>query len=476
MAVKGKDIKRLGWEPGPAFSAALKAAGAAKQEGFPKSRILTALQSVRSDPQSWQGDPIYGELADIFLQMAEEAEESAALAGGHQLVDPVPCAYWGRSGLDDQTLQQMNRACRLPVAVAGAQMPDGHVGYGLPIGGVLATRGAVIPYAVGVDIACRMKLSVVDVSSDRIGGWREKLKRALSAETRFGIGAAFRRDDRRNHAVMDEDDWKNVPPFIRAMKDKAWEQLGTSGSGNHFVEWGELSLDHSDLGLEAGRYLALLSHSGSRGFGAEIARNYTRIAMEKCPLPKEAKHLAWLALRSPAGEEYWKCMELAGKYASANHDLIHRFVLQAAGLKPIVQIENHHNFAWLEEHRGESLVVHRKGATPAGAGVLGVIPGSMADAGYVVRGRGNAKSLNSAAHGAGRRMSRKAAKNSISGADMRRYLADRGVELMAAGIDESPQAYKSIDEVMAAQKDLVEIVAKFQPRIVLMAKGGKAED
>ena len=476
MAVKGKDIKRLGWEPGPAFSIALKVASEAKVQGFPKNRILTALQSVRSDPHSWEGDPIYGELAEYFIALLTVPDDAETRTLEHRLGDPVPCSIWGRSLLDEQTLKQMDIACRLPIAVAGAQMPDGHVGYGLPIGGVLATRDSVIPYAVGVDIACRMKLSVMEVPADRMAGWREKLKNALGTETRFGIGASFHSAERREHDVMDDSDWKDVPQEIRALKNRAWDQLGTSGSGNHFVEWGELILDRADLGLEAGSYLALLSHSGSRGFGAEVARIYTRIAMANCPLPREAKQLAWLALRTSAGEEYWRCMELAGKYASANHDLIHRHVLRTAGLKPVVQIENHHNFAWIEEYEGQRVVVHRKGATPAKAGVLGVIPGSMADAGYVVRGRGNAKSLHSAAHGAGRKMSRTAARNSISGHDMRHYLASHGVELISAGIDESPQAYKPIDEVMAAQKDLVQIVAKFQPRIVLMAKDGKAED
>lgn len=390
--------------------------------------------------------------------------------------EPVPYEIWDTGDLDEETLRQMYRACQLPVAVRGAQMPDGHVGYGLPIGGVLACRNAVIPYGVGVDIGCRMKLSIMPESASRLTGWRDRLKKTLTAETRFGIGAKFSGRDRRDHEVMLSPRWDDLPKSLRHHRDKAWSQLGSSGSGNHFVEWGELHLPKPDLGLEAGSYLALLSHSGSRGLGASIADYFTKEAMARHPLPSPYRHLAWLDLDSEAGQAYWNAMNLAGDYASANHDMIHRTVLAAAGLDPAVQVENHHNFAWLEEHGGEQLVVHRKGATPAGEGVLGVIPGTMADAGYVVRGRGNAQSLNSASHGAGRRLSRKAAKLAITKSEIKKYLAEKGVELLSAGVDEAPMAYKNIDEVMAAQTDLVEPVAAFHPKIVLMASDGKSED
>ncbi len=390
--------------------------------------------------------------------------------------NPVPCQIWGRDQIDEATLEQMHSACLLPISVAAAQMPDGHVGYGLPIGGVLATRNAVIPYAVGVDIACRMKLSIMDIPAGRLAGWRDKLKKALLSETAFGMGANFARSGRREHDIMDDPAWKDLPRKIRGLHQKAWDQLGSSGSGNHFVEFGELFLDEPELGLDPGSYIALLSHSGSRGFGANVARHYTRLAMEQTPLPKKNKALAWLDLDSPAGQEYWHAMELAGRYASANHDMIHRHVLKAAGLSPTVQIENHHNFAWKETHHGEELIVHRKGATPAGKGALGIIPGSMADPAFVVRGKGAKESLDSAAHGAGRRMSRRMAKQSFTRSSLKKLLVERGVDLVAAGLDEAPMAYKSIETVMEAQRDLVEPIAKFLPRLVLMADDGTAED
>jgi tRNA-splicing ligase RtcB len=383
--------------------------------------------------------------------------------------EPAPWRQWG-TGLDAAAVQQMANACSLPVAVRGALMPDAHVGYGLPIGGVLATRNAVIPYAVGVDIACRVKLSVYDLPVATVEDDPERLKRAIEGETRFGVGASFK--NRRSHDVMD-DDW-SVTATTRQNKDKAWAQLGTSGSGNHFVEFGSFRVDDDGLGIPAGDYLALLSHSGSRGTGAAVAGHYSKLAMELHPeLPKELRQLAWLDLDSEAGGEYWAAMELMGKYASANHALIHRHIASHLGAGVILDVENHHNFAWKEVHDGREVVVHRKGATPAGDGVLGVIPGSMASPTYLARGRGSSASMNSASHGAGRAMSRTAAKARFAWPQLRSLLDERGVTLMSAGLDEAPMAYKNIDDVMAAQADLVTTVASFSPRIVKMAPGSE---
>jgi tRNA-splicing ligase RtcB len=380
---------------------------------------------------------------------------------------PAPCVTWGK-GLDAQALQQMDNACWLPISVAGALMPDAHVGYGLPIGGVLATQNAVIPYAVGMDIACRMKMTVLDMPPSMIRGAEGKLKKAIKAETRFGIGAGF--EHRRDHPVM-EADW-SVSPVTSKSRDKAWNQLGSSGSGNHFVEFGTLTLEREELGLKAGTYLALLSHSGSRGVGGRVAQHYSRAAMAAHPeLPKELRHLAWFDLDSEIGQEYWAAMELMGKYAAANHELIHRHIARFLQTKVLLDIENHHNFAWKERHFGRDVVVHRKGATPAGEGALGIIPGSMATPGYVVRGKGQPESMNSAAHGAGRAMSRTAAKNSFTWHAARKLLDEHGVVLISAGLDEVPMSYKDIQVVMAAQKDLVEIVARFDPKLVKMASG-----
>jgi tRNA-splicing ligase RtcB (3'-phosphate/5'-hydroxy nucleic acid ligase) len=391
--------------------------------------------------------------------------------------EDAPSQIWGKD-LEPDAVRQLQNACKLPVAVSAALMPDAHVGYGLPIGGVLATENAVIPYAVGVDIACRMKMTVLDLPLTALADDSSRLANALERETRFGIGAAFRSP--RRHDVMDLD-WR-VTPLTARLRDRAWSQLGTSGSGNHFVEFGELTVINQGAGLEAGRYLALLSHSGSRGTGAQIAQHYSRLARDLHPeLPPELAHLAWLDLSSEPGQEYWAAMELMGRYAAANHELIHAHIAKALAVDVLLDIENHHNYAWRERHRRPDgsqadLIVHRKGATPAGAGVLGIIPGSMGTPGYVVRGKGVEASLNSASHGAGRRMSRTQAKQQFTWDMARQFLRERGVTLLSAGLDEVPMAYKDIDEVMAAQQDLVEPLARFEPRLVKMAPGGPAED
>jgi len=319
---------------------------------------------------------------------------------------------------------------------------------------------------------CRMRLSVYEMSPHILGQQKGKFENTLRDQTRFGAGKVWERHERKAHDVLDDPDW-NAFGLMRKLRYKAEEQLGTSGSGNHFVEWGELEVGerNDDLGLEAGRYLALLSHSGSRGVGFKIAGEYSRHANALHPqLSDRVRHLAWLDLDSEAGEEYWLAMELAGRFAAANHFVIHHEVARAAGLKEIASVENHHNFAWKETLAdGEEAIVHRKGATPAGQGVLGVIPGSMADAGYVVRGRGSIASLNSASHGAGRKMGRKAAIGAITKSQRDRYLAERGVKTLGGGLDEAPQAYKNIEEVIAAQRDLVDVLAKFSPKIVMMA-------
>jgi tRNA-splicing ligase RtcB len=286
----------------------------------------------------------------------------------------APLRMWGTVGedFDDESLAQINRARHLPIAVAAALMPDAHVGYGLPIGGVLATDNAVIPYAVGVDIACRVKLTVLDLPIDLLdqNKGRERLTNAIERETRFGIGANFQTP--REHALMDAD-W-TISPITKRNRDKAWRQLGTSGSGNHFVEFGTLTIDAPDLGLEPGTYMALLSHSGSRGTGAQVCEYYSKLAMEHHPeLTGESRRLAWLELGTQAGDEYWAAMNLMGQYAAANHACIHASIAQHLGAQVLADIENHHNFAWKETHdlgdgRGpRELIVHRKGATRASA-------------------------------------------------------------------------------------------------------------
>ena len=456
--MKTKDLIRLGVPLGEAQRRAVDFISRFLLSGGEASRLEEEIAAVVADPAAFRDDPLRGGLARA-IQKAPEPPRA----------EPAPWRQWGER-LDPESVAQMARACLLPVSVAGALMPDAHVGYGLPIGGVLATDNAVIPYAVGVDIACRMKMTVLDLPPRELDRKPDRLKKAIETETRFGIGATFKH--RREHPVMDED-W-SVSPVTREHQDRAWAQLGTSGSGNHFVEFGKFTVQDEAVGLPRGEYLALLSHSGSRGVGAKVCDYYSKRALARHPeLPRELKRLAWLTLDSEEGQEYWAAMELMGRYAAANHALIHRHIARHLGVEVLLDLENHHNFAWKERHGGRDVIVHRKGATPAAKGVLGIIPGSMATPGFVVRGRGNPESLHSAAHGAGRVMSRKAARQSLSWRKAKRVLAQSRVTLLSAGLDEAPMVYKNIHEVMAAQADLVEVLGRFDPRLVKMAPAGE---
>lgn len=464
--MNARDLIQLGVPLGAAQRRAVDFISKFVLAGGDKARLAQEVRAVVENPQGFVGDPLRGEFAKALLDAPPPPRS-----------EPVKFQQWGE-GLEQEAINQMAKACLLPVSVAGALMPDAHVGYGLPIGGVLATENAVIPYAVGVDIACRMKMTVLDLPVRELARQAEALTRAIEDETRFGVGAAFR--NRREHPVMDQD-W-SVSPVTKKNRDRAWQQLGTSGSGNHFVEFGTFEVSNSELGLPEGEYVALLSHSGSRGTGAAVCDHYSKLAVARCAdLPSELKRLAWLSLDSAEGQEYWNAMELMGNYAKANHALIHQHIARHLRVQVLLDLENHHNFAWKEKHRingvEKEVVVHRKGATPAGQGVLGIIPGSMATPGYVVRGRGHPASLNSASHGAGRCMSRSKAIETFSWDKANRVLKEAGVRLISAGLDEVPMVYKDIRQVMASQQDLVEVLGEFNPRLVKMAPAGeRAED
>jgi tRNA-splicing ligase RtcB len=457
-----RDFIRLGVPLGEATRRATGFVSSFILNGGDKSRLEDEVKAILANPSAYIKDPLRQEFAKALLNAPPPPRTA-----------PVKYRQWGE-GLEHEAVMQMERACLLPVAVAGALMPDAHVGYGLPIGGVLATENTVIPYAVGVDIACRMKMTVLDIPVRELERRQERLTRAIEAETRFGVGASFK--NRRQHDIMDAD-W-SVSPVTQQNKDRAWSQLGTSGSGNHFVEFGLFTAHGRIHDLEAGTYVALLSHSGSRGTGAAVCDHYSKIAFSQFPdLPSELKRLAWLSLDSQEGQEYWAAMELMGHYAAANHATIHQHVAANLGAEVLLDLENHHNFAWKERHviNGveKEVVVHRKGATPAGEGVLGIIPGSMASPGFVVSGKGNAESLNSASHGAGRVMSRTQAAKTFNWKKVNTFLREQGVTLISAGLDEVPMVYKNIHEVMAAQSDLVTVLGQFDPRLVKMAPHGE---
>ena len=466
LKLRGKDLRQIGYPEGPVISIAMNIMQR-EYKYSTKEEVMELLQKILKAPVEYENDAVLGLIAQQLIP-----KETIAGNVIEMNKTGVPVNIFGSDAIEQQALTQMDQAARLPVSVSGALMPDAHSGYGLPIGGVLATSNAVIPYGVGVDIGCRMCLSVFDIDPKTLVQREHYFTTVLNENTLFGSGQQFLKPAA--HEVLDSHLFDEIA-ILKQLQNKAAKQLGSSGSGNHFVEFGIVTIKEKDevLKLEAGTYLGLLSHSGSRGLGASIAGHYTKLAKEKRLLPKEAVNLAWLDMNEEEGIEYWLAMNLAGDYAAACHHAIHAKVAKELGRQPITMVENHHNFAWKEmvfglEGGPQELIVHRKGATPAGKDVLGVIPGSMTAPGFIVKGKGEESSLASASHGAGRKMSRTAALNSITQNTLNELLARHGVKLIGGGLDEAPHAYKNIVDVMKAQKHLVDTVGTFYPKIVKM--------
>jgi len=461
LKLTGKQIRAIGYPEGPVVSVAMHTM-CTKFKHHTEAEALEVLKQILNAPENYLDDEVLKPIAEKLMPEPEAEGMNISLN-----VSGIQFNVFGQEHIEEGAMHQMYQAAKLPIAVAGALMPDAHSGYGLPIGGVLATENAVIPYGVGVDIGCRMCLSVFDIDPKELLQKEAYFTREINEATLFGSGAQFQQAT--DHEVMENEAFGQLP-LLKNLHGRAWKQLGSSGSGNHFVEFGVVEIAEKDelLGIEAGSYVGLLSHSGSRALGANIANHYTKIAISKRRLPQDAKNLAWLTLDEEEGIEYWIAMNLAGDYASACHHIIHQKIAKQLGRKPIKMVENHHNFAWKEMWEGKEVIVHRKGATPAGKDVLGIIPGSMTADGFIVKGKGEAASVNSASHGAGRKMSRSRAIASVTDKQFKDELKKFGVKLLGGGLDESPFAYKDINMVMQSQKALVNVVGKFTPKIVKM--------
>ena len=349
LKIQGKELRAIGYPEGPVISIAMNV----MQKNYKhhgKEEVMEILQKVLASPVEYKDDAV---LALIAKELIKISESSKALSSGEGLGEVslrqsgIHFNVFGQEHIEEGAMHQMYTAAKLPVAVAGALMPDAHSGYGLPIGGVLATENAVIPYGVGVDIGCRMCLSIFDIDPKDLVQKESYFAREINEATLFGSGAQF--DRAADHEVMDNKAFYELP-LLKNLHGRAWKQLGSSGSGNHFVEFGTVEITEKDevLGIEAGNYVGLLSHSGSRGLGANIANHYTKIAKQKRRLPGEASNLAWLNLDEEEGMEYWIAMNLAGDYASACHHIIHAKIAKQLGRKPMTMVENHHNFAWKE--------------------------------------------------------------------------------------------------------------------------------
>ena len=363
--------------------------------------------------------------------------------------------FSSKDSIEAGCIEQMVTVARLKNTFRHlALMPDGHVGMGASIGSVVATKGVIIPSLVGVDIGCGMcavKLSITDIDTDT-------LKIAMG-KIREAVPLGF------NHQKEEQawDGFNEAPDIqiIQANLQSARKQLGTLGAGNHFLE--------SQRGDDG--HIWLMLHSGSRNFGLKIAGVYHKKAMELCErwqsdIPD--KELSFLPIESREGHEYYDAMNYCLRFAQANRALMMRRMVEAfndvAGATVEWEVNIHHNYAAFEHHYGKDVLIHRKGATKAVAGLVGIIPGSMGTNSYIVEGLGNKESFESCSHGAGRRMGRKDAKRSLSLEEEQAKMSGivNGIRTID-DLDEAPGAYKSIDEVMANQSDLVRIKVKLSP-------------
>jgi tRNA-splicing ligase RtcB len=337
-----------------------------------------------------------------------------------------------------------------------AIMPDSHVGYGMPIGGVMATKDVIVPNAVGVDIGCGMvavKTSIEEITEAELI--------MITNDIRKVIPVGFKHND-------EPQEWEGFDrapdiPIIQQELGSARNQLGTLGGGNHFIE-----LQKCDQG-----YVWLMIHSGSRNFGKKTADLYHKAAVEMCQRWRSQvthKDLSFLPMDSLMGQEYVEAMEYAMEFAQANRALMmkraKRVVAEIMGFEThfVEKANIHHNFAAVENHFGNNLIIHRKGATRARQDTVGIIPGSMGTNSYIVRGLGNPDSFHSCSHGAGRTMGRGQAKRDLDLEEEKAKMAGIVNRMNEVGkLDEAPGSYKDIDEVMANQDDLVDIVTTLKP-------------
>lgn len=449
-----------------------------QSEGSPRKHRLLDSYRHRAD---------FPEIAQAAAQWAKahpHATPAELLAwveqrfGGEQWLtiadSPAPFAIFGEPGvhIPYNAVEQMQTVMRLPVARRGALMPDAHLGYAMPIGGVVSLENAISPSFVGYDISCMMQLSLFDISPAAFMKHRRKFAAALRSQTSFGLGADFK-PGQRQHAVMDDPRWKETR-LLRNLRSLAERQLGSSGGGNHFADLVIVDFVRDHESYRAGEQaVGLLTHSGSRGAGHKTATHYVEMAAQSTRQIARGipSGYEWLTLDSELGEEYLTAMQLMGAYARANHDLIHDHFATAAGLGQRYRVWNRHNYAWVEAEG----VIHRKGATPAGPGVIGLIPGSSGAASYLVRGLGNAESLQSSSHGAGRWFSRSEARRRHDEAGFLQHMAALDILHFGLKPDETFLAYKDIEMVIGLQEGvLVEVIARMTPKVVIM--GGKSDD
>jgi len=391
---------------------------------------------------------------------------------------------------DENTIKQLEDVASR--AERAALMADGHVGYVMPIGGVAAYRDKVSVVGVGFDIACGNAAIRTDLKLADLGRTEGELRRRLNQladeiqhQVSFGIGRKNHADDAPvDHPLFDDPAWNAVPKKHRhELREKARSQLGTVGSGNHYVDVFADETDTIWVGV----------HFGSRGFGHTVASGFMALGQGANWGDRVPEREVLLPLDQPLGHDYWQLMMLAGQYAYAGREWVARKVVSILGGRELELVHNHHNFAWREVHDGEEFIVVRKGATPAFPGQKGFIGGSMGDDAVIVQGtpadqageetlRLQREALFSTVHGAGRIMSRAAAAGKVhrktgkvirpglvSPEMMNDWVRKKGVILRGGGLDESPHVYRRLPEVLAAQGPTIQVLHTLRPLIVVMA-------
>lgn len=381
-----------------------------------------------------------------------------------------PIKLW-LDDIEDGALEQAKNLANLPFVFKHvAIMPDAHQGYGMPIGGVMATQGVVIPNAVGVDIGCGMcavRTSIPAIDREtltKIMGGSKEYKGGIRSTVPVGFSHHSKKQDERLMPIQE-----GSLPIVRQEYQSALKQIGTLGGGNHFIE-----IQQGNDG-----FVWLMIHSGSRNIGFKVAHHYNELAISlndqwRSSVPKSWQ-LAFLPLDSDEGQAYMEEMQYCVDFALASRELmmesVKRCVVEIVGNVFFGNTINiAHNYAAMEHHFGRNVMIHRKGATKAYPGQLGIIPGSQGTASYIVQGKGEPESFMSCSHGAGRKMGRKQAQRELSLDGEIARLNDIGVIhgiRSENDLDEAAGAYKDISTVMANQTDLVDIVVELKPLAVI---------
>lgn len=391
----------------------------------------------------------------------------------------LPVKLW-LEDIEDGAMEQVRNLANLPFAFSHVSiMPDSHQGYGMPIGGVLATQGVIIPNAVGVDIGCGMcavKTTLTEIDRDNLKEIMGEVRKAVpvgfahhaekqdvsympSGDGKVGNPRALEARDR-----WFESSSPDQFPVVSREYDRALTQIGTLGGGNHFIEIQKGSDGH----------IWVMIHSGSRNLGKQVADHYNKLAIEMnerwhTQVPKEWE-LAFLPVESEEGQSYIREMQYCVDFALANRKLMMDRIMEIIAVEHEPMVNIAHNYAAMENHFGKNVMVHRKGATLASEDTIGLIPGSQGTSSYVVKGKGNIHSFKSCSHGAGRKMGRKQAERTLNLAEEQKKLDDQGILHAVRGVsdlDEASGAYKDISVVMKNQEDLVDILVELKPLAVV---------